>query len=485
MSITASFVLGAVLVLRFCLSKAPKIFSYVLWAVVFFRLLCPVSFSSPISFFHLLSSLEGSGPPAVQGHMEYVPPEIGQMHKPEVNLGIEALTERINQNLPAATPWRSVNPMQLYLFFASRLWALGAALLLGYAIISYRLLCRRLKEAVLLPDTRFGKVYETEGISSPFVCGLFHPAIYLPLNLKKAQKEYVLLHEAMHIRRQDCRLKPLAFLILCLHWFNPLVWLAFFLMAKDMEMSCDEQVVGELVRQGRKEAAADYSEALLSLAVVGHSLPAPSPLTFGETGVKSRIRRILTYRQPGFWLKAFAFTLCLVMGLSLLANPPAQGAQGMPVQKQEAYSEMAWQLYGYQTPYVGNNSAVGNLLNSLPLPSGVSSGTFSLETSAPPYGLNKSYRLLNDEMIPEEGEFLRNTCMLFAVIHNVDTITHTGYWSNPLLSSLGFRYQYTRQEIEDFLGYDPREKNQSPEKLQELWDEVSRLISQGTIMDQF
>ena len=166
--------------------------------------------------------------------MEYVPPEIGQMHKPEVNLGIEALTERINQNLPAATPWRSVNPMQLYLFFASRLWALGAALLLGYAIISYRLLCRRLKEAVLLPDTGFGKVYETEGISSPFVCGLFHPAIYLPLNLKKAQKEYVLLHEAMHIRRQDCRLKPLAFLILCLHWFNPLVWLAFFLMAKDM-----------------------------------------------------------------------------------------------------------------------------------------------------------------------------------------------------------------------------------------------------------
>ncbi|GAB6155473.1 hypothetical protein JCM17380_42240 [Desulfosporosinus burensis] len=302
MSITASYVILFVLLARLLLKKAPKIFSYSLWAVVLFRLICPVSFSSTLSFLGFLKT----------NNMEHIPADIAMMTQLKVNVGLYNVNQVINSSLPAANPAASANPIQIILFIISVLWVLGILSLLVYSVVSYLLLKRKVGTAIRIKDN----IYECEGIQFPFVLGIIKPRIYLPLGFSEAERGYILKHEEIHIRRFDYLMKPLAFLVLCIHWFNPLVWLSFILMTKDMEMSCDERVIKELGTNLKK----DYSSSLLSVAakrnIIGGSL-----LAFGESNTKSRIKNVLNYKRPVFGVVLLAGVVILVISVGLMANP--------------------------------------------------------------------------------------------------------------------------------------------------------------------
>lgn len=307
MSLTASVVIAAVLVFRLVLRRAPRIFSYALWAVVLFRLLCPFSFSSHLSLLGVLQS-----EPASQGRMEYIPKDIGYQPEPEVSLPVPAANEIVNGSLPAGNPAGSVNPMQILLYVGSRLWMLGMFCMALYSIFSWVKLKKRLKNAVLERDN----IYRLPGEGTPFVCGIFRPAIYFPGTYEEEEKEYLLLHEQIHIRRGDLIFRMLAWLALCLHWFNPFVWLAFSLSGRDMEMSCDEAVIRRLGNQVKKE----YSRSLLAIAS-GQKIGRGIPIAFGEGETGGRIKNVLGYRKPAAFLVGFAAVLCVVLAGFFLANP--------------------------------------------------------------------------------------------------------------------------------------------------------------------
>ncbi|AET67225.1 antirepressor regulating drug resistance protein [Desulfosporosinus orientis DSM 765] len=302
MSITAGYAILFVLLARLLLKKTSKIFSYCLWGVVLFRLISPVSFSFALSFFGFMK----------KDSMEHIPAGIGMMAQPQVDLGVDYVSQAVTSSLPAATPIASANPMQIILFIASLIWALGVLSLLAYSLVSYGLLKRKVSQSILVRDN----IWECHAIQSPFVLGFLKPKIYLPPGFSEGEKSYILKHEEIHIRRYDYLIKPLAYFLLCLHWFNPLVWLSFILMTKDMEMSCDEAVIKEL----GKEIKQDYSRSLLSLAL-SHKMISGSPLAFGEGSAKSRIKNILNYKQPTFWGMLAGAAGILILSLGLISNP--------------------------------------------------------------------------------------------------------------------------------------------------------------------
>lgn len=332
MSITASYVFAFVFVLRLLLKRAPKWISYTLWSVLLFRLVCPVSFSSAFSILRSIGA-----PAAESGSVAYIPSNIGTMTAPTVNVGISSLSEAINGALPAATSVASANPLQIWIFIGACVWLAGIAVMLIYSAVSYIRLRRRMSDATLL----FDNVFETDVIATPFVCGFMKPKIYLPVGLSESEHESVLLHERTHIARCDHLIKPLAFLVLSVYWFHPLVWLAFVLLSRDMEMSCDERVIKAL----SDEQKSGYSSALLHLAV-RRPILAGSPLAFGESGAKGRIKNILNYRKPSFWVVLIAAVAATVVGVCLLANPsdrsPYKWAKSLTVDNAaEAY---VWNL---------------------------------------------------------------------------------------------------------------------------------------------
>ncbi|MDO0824634.1 DUF5301 domain-containing protein [Desulfosporosinus nitroreducens] len=302
MSITAGYAILFVLLARLFLRKTFKIFSYCLWGVVLFRLISPVSFSFALSFFSFMK----------KDTMEHIPAGLGMMAQPQVDLGVNYVSQAVTSSLPAATPMASANPMQIILFAASLVWVLGFLSLLAYSLISYGLLKGKVGQAILVRDN----IWECHTIQSPFVLGFLKPKIYLPPGFSEGEKSYILKHEEIHIRRYDYLIKPLAYFLLCLHWFNPLVWLSFILMTKDMEMSCDEQVLKEM----GQEIKQDYSRSLLSLAL-SHRMIGGSPLAFGESSAKSRIKNVLNYKQPTFWGMLAGAAGILILSLGLISNP--------------------------------------------------------------------------------------------------------------------------------------------------------------------
>lgn len=317
MSITAGYAILFVLPVRFFLRKTSKIFSYCLWGVVLFRLISPVSFSFALSFFGFMK----------KDTMEYIPAGIGMMAQPQVDLGVGYVSQAVTSSLPAANPMTSANPMQIILFAAALVWVLGFLSLLAYSLISYGLLKGKVRQAILVRDN----IWECHAIRSPFVLGFLKPKIYLPPGFSEGGKSYILKHEEIHIRRYDHLIKPLAYFLLCLHWFNPLVWLSFILMSKDMEMSCDEQVLKEM----GQEIKQDYSRSLLALAL-SHRMIGGSPLAFGESGAKSRIKNVLNYKQPTFWGMLAGAAGILILSLGLISNPASSQAGSLKLNLQDA-----------------------------------------------------------------------------------------------------------------------------------------------------
>jgi len=270
MSFTASFVMIFVLIARLFLKKSPKILSFALWGVVLFRLICPFSFESMFSLLPLKSNP--------------IPLDIVYEAIPTIDTGIPAINNTVNQSLPAAIPVASINPLQIWTFIGYTAWLFGIAILLVYSIVSLVKLQKRLNNAVHEKDN----IYIAKHLDTPFVMGIILPKIYLPASLTEEEKRYVLLHEQMHIRRFDHIIKIVSFFVLCLHWFNPLVWMAFFISGKDMEMSCDEAVIKHLGSNVKKE----YSSSLLTLAT-GRRIIGGSPLAFGEGDTKGRIKNVI------------------------------------------------------------------------------------------------------------------------------------------------------------------------------------------------
>jgi len=268
MSITASYVAIGVIFVRILLKKVPKIFSYTLWSVVFFRLIFPFSFTTTFSFLGLLNVNSQN----TEGVLEYVSHDIGLRQIPTVQSSINSFDSAANSSLPLATPIASVNPMQIWMNLLSLIWIAGIVVLLSYSVLSYLKIKRKLLTATLVKDN----IYESDQISTAFVCGFIQPKIYVPVGVRGADLSYVLEHERTHIRRKDYLIKPVAFFVLILHWFNPLIWLSFALMSRDMEMSCDESVLQKM----GQDAKGGYSNALLTLSVKRSGHFAASPLAF-------------------------------------------------------------------------------------------------------------------------------------------------------------------------------------------------------------
>ncbi len=319
MSLTASVVIVAVLLVRLLLRRAPKVFSYALWAVVLFRLLCPVSVTSAVS---LMGAVGAPVQERTQrtSAVEYVPADIVRSSgTPTVTTlpqeTLPAINSPAESTVPAAVTApepAAALPLSGPMVVLTGAWLAGMALLLAYSAVSMLRLRRRLVGAVLLADN----IYLADHIPSPFVMGLFQPKIYLPSTLKETERGYILRHEQYHIRRRDYLVKFLAFLALCVHWFNPLVWVAFVLAGKDMEMSCDEAVVKEL----GEDIRADYSASLLSLAT-GHRIVAGMPLAFGEGDTGGRIRNLLKWKRPRPWVIAVCAVVCVGLIVLCAVNP--------------------------------------------------------------------------------------------------------------------------------------------------------------------
>ena len=302
-SIAASWIVIAVLILRFCLKKAPKWVNVLLWGIVAVRLIFPFSIESALS---LIPSAET------------VSPSIMMETAPSVQTGVPALDQVINPVIDhslSPAPGASANPLQIWISVLTVIWLLGVAALFLYSAVSYRRLRRRVCEAVILRDN----IYQSENVCSPFVLGIIRPKIYLPYHMDKREMDHVIAHEQAHIRRGDHWWKPLAFLLLTVHWFNPLLWLSYILLCRDIELACDERVIREMGNEQR----ADYTHALVSCSVSRRSIAA-CPLAFGEVGVKTRVKSVMNYKKPAFWIILASALICAAAAVCFLTNPKTE-----------------------------------------------------------------------------------------------------------------------------------------------------------------
>lgn len=300
MSISASWIVLAVLLLRILLKKAPKWITVLLWGIVGIRLIFPFSIESAMS---LIPSAETISPEIMTGSSHSIHtgiPIINSTVNPIINKSFTSMSET------------SANPLQIWIPILSIIWLMGIVILLAYTFISYWRVHRKNRTAVLLRDN----LYQSENVVSPFVLGVIKPKIYLPFNMSKQDEELVIAHEEAHIRRKDNFWKPFGFIILALHWFNPLMWLGYVLFCRDVEFACDERVVKELTNEQR----ADYSQALLTFSV-NHRMIAACPLAFGEAGIKERVKSVLNYKKPAFWIIIVSVIALIVASVCLLTNP--------------------------------------------------------------------------------------------------------------------------------------------------------------------
>ena len=300
MSISASWLVLTVLLLRFVLKKAPKWVNVLLWGIVAVRLAFPFSIESALS---LIPSAETISPGIM---MDTVP---------SIQTGVPAINNVINPVIGsslAPAPGASANPLQIWIPILSMIWVAGVAILLVYTAVSYWRLRRKVSKAVILRDN----IFQSENVASPFVLGIIKPRIYLPFNMNGQDLEHVVAHEQAHIRRRDHWWKPLGFLLLTIHWFNPLMWLAYVLLCRDIELACDEKVIKEL----DNELRADYAQALV-VCSVNRRMIAACPLAFGEVGVKERVKSVMNYKKPAFWVIILAVITCAVVAVCFLTNP--------------------------------------------------------------------------------------------------------------------------------------------------------------------
>ena len=301
LSISASWLVLVVLALRLVLKRAPKWVNVLLWGMVALRLMLPFSIESALS---LIPSAETLSPEVVQ----FDP-------APTITSGVELIDNAVNPSLSesfAAAPLASVNPLYVWTYLAGWVWLIGLGAMLLYALVSYLRLRRRVSVSLPVQD----HIYLCDAISSPFILGVVKPHIYLPSGLDEVQRQNVLAHEQAHLARRDHWWKPLGYALLAVYWFNPLLWLAYTLLCRDIELACDERVLRGMDAGQVK----DYSSALLACSVPRRMLAA-CPLAFGEVGVGARVKNALRYKKPAFWVVAASVAVCVVVAVCFLTNP--------------------------------------------------------------------------------------------------------------------------------------------------------------------
>ena len=302
LSISASWLVLAVLVLRLVSKRSPKWMNVLLWGIVALRLVLPFSVESALS---LIPSAETVSPAVVQ----FDP-------APTITSGVSIIDNAVNPSLSehfAAVPTMSVNPLYVWTEIAGWVWLIGLGTMLLYALVSYLRLRRRVRVSLPVQD----HIYLCDAISSPFILGVVKPHIYLPSGLDEVQRQNVLSHEQAHLARRDHWWKPLGFALLAVYWFNPVLWLAYALLCRDIELACDERVI----RTMDESAVKTYSTVLLACSMP-RKAAITCPLAFGEVGVKERVKNALHYKKPAFWVVAASVAVCVVVAVCFLTNPP-------------------------------------------------------------------------------------------------------------------------------------------------------------------
>lgn len=387
MSITASYVALVVILVRMFLKKAPKIYSYALWSVVFFRLLFPFSFESALSL--------------MPKNIQSLPSDIIYSQMPTDN--------NVNNIIhPAEMNINSINNENIVIKIISVIWIIGIFVLLIYSFISYLKLKSYLSTAVLMKEN----IFETDTIKTPFVFGFVKPRIYIPLGLELKEVEYILKHEQTHIKRGDYIIKLITFITTVIHWFNPLIWISYFLIEKDMEMSCDESVMNNSMKDIRK----GYSNTLLSLSIKKGGFLIP--LAFGENSIKSRIKNILSYKKPSFWASIGTIIAVVIIIIGFVTNP---------IKRQHIEKNYAQNILQFKTDYVGDNSKVGNIIENLEFSQMLKSTSFELHTTKQPYevmiNLTTNKKEQNNILSgTSQSNFAKNAILMFSLIGNVDNI---------------------------------------------------------------
>lgn len=319
MSITATYLVLAAVAVRLVFRKTPKWILCLLWGLVAVRLICPFSIESGLSLIPNAEPLPQNRivQPAAQARGEII--DSGGRVVLEKNMTSAARGEIVDssgnvvleKNMPHAEG-ASADPIQIWSFILSRVWLVGVAIMALYALVSYLLLHRRVATAIPLAK----HIKRSEFVDTPFVLGLIRPVIYLPSSMGKEDIPYVTAHEQAHIRRHDHWWKPFGFLLLSVYWFNPAMWLAYILLCRDIEAACDEKVIRDMPMDDRRA----YSTALLNCSIRRRSIAA-CPLAFGEVGVKERVKSVMHYKKPAFWVVVTAVVLGIVMAVCFLTNP--------------------------------------------------------------------------------------------------------------------------------------------------------------------
>ena len=302
LSISASWLVLAVLVLRLVSKRSPKWMNVLLWGIVALRLVLPFSVESALS---LIPSAETVSPAVVQ----FDP-------APTITSGVNIIDNAVNPSLSehfAAAPTMSVNPLYVWTEIAGWVWLIGLGAMLLYALVSYLRLRWRVSVSLCVREN----IYLCDAISSPFILGVVKPRIYLPSTLDEVQQQNVLSHERAHLTRRDHWWKPLGFVLLAVYWFNPVLWLAYALLCRDIELACDERVI----RTMDESAVKTYSTVLLACSMPRKAV-ITCPLAFGEVGVKERVKNALRYKKPAFWVVAASVAVCVVVAVCFLTNPP-------------------------------------------------------------------------------------------------------------------------------------------------------------------
>ena len=405
MSIAASWLILAVVLLRVVLKKAPKWINVLLWGIVAFRLICPFSFESALS---LIPSAET------------ISPEIMMDWTPEISTGVSSIDKVVNPIITdtfAPEPIASANPLQLLIPVLAIVWAIGIIAMLVYAAVSYFRLQKKVGASLSVRDN----IWICDDIQTPFILGFFKPSIYIPSGTDEAQLPYIIAHENAHLKRCDHWWKPLGYLVLAIHWFNPLVWITYILLCRDIELACDEKVIRGL----NQNESISYSEALLSCSVNRRTVMV-CPLAFGEVGVKERVKNVLNYKNPAFWNVAFAVVSSIVLGVCFLTNPSSFPVKLDSVQISKA-STMDFRTNSGPTTFQLNVSEIDELSSRIKHLK-IGQKDQSLQGHTPFYSLNVDTR-------------------------ENDRITFSGFDSNGNQSAILYENVYYRITDSDFISY--------------------------------
>lgn len=363
MSIAAGWLIMAVIFLRLIFKKAPKWIRCILWAIVAVRLVCPFTIESPLS---LIPSAETVSPAVIR-----------YSQKPVINSGVPYINSTLNPIISesfATAPGASVNPLQIWMFIASVIWIIGMAAILGYALVSFLRIHGRVREAARLRDN----VWLCDAVKSPFILGFFRPQIYISSTANDEQLKYILAHEQTHLKRRDHWWKLFGYLLLAVYWFNPLMWVAYILLCRDIELACDEKVIKNMDMDSKKA----YSNALVDCSTSRRMIMA-CPLAFGEISVKARVKSVLNYKKPAFWIVIMAAAACAAAAVCFLTNPRTEvspNSNGIGLSSVEGLSNVGVPMLptevkeenSYDAPYYSEEETisflgmiVGNTVDSI------------------------------------------------------------------------------------------------------------------------